>query len=564
MKTIHELRVDLSLQLSKLLGVNIGSLQVEKSNPKAGSHLALPCFRFSKELKLSPPEIAKKIVDEFSCTYIANISSDGPYVNFWVDDETLVSIISNNVENNLTNAKPNGKTAIVEFLSPNLAKPLSIGHLRNALQGNAISLSYKNQGYNTITDSHIGDWGTVFGMWVVGFEKFSSEQQLQEGGVKELGRVYVEVRKALKQEKEESKTRLSEDIQTWLKKLESGDKKAKEYHKKFTDISLSNVDQKMHELGISIDYSLGESFYIRRGKELVQELLNNDQAIKNNDGSVVIPLEDKGFDTPFLVEKANGAALYATSDIATIEYRESEWNPDEVVYVVGAEQKYYFAQLFAVNETLKLSDAKLIHHWYGLVEEVAPDGSRRKMSSRENAVFLSDAIDMAVKKAAEIAPEGLDEDDIKDIAVGAITFREFTASHTGNTLFDWQSMFKLSGFSGPYVQYAATRMQSILSKSGNTTTKAPESYDWGDVSNILWLLSNYTDTINGAHDSLEFHKVAEYTYELAKEWNRFYEKVNILESTGSDLNARLWLVEVLYLHLKRSLYLLGIKLPKKM
>jgi arginyl-tRNA synthetase len=553
---------DIAKRVSEIIGIELPFEWVEVANSKSGAHLALPCFRLSAQLGKSPADVSLQIAKDFSADSIEHTEAVGPYLNFWFSAQTLSEWVNSN--ETLHGHSTNQQIAIVEFLSPNLAKPLSIGHLRNALQGRALTRAYKHAGFEVITDNHIGDWGTVFGMWVVGFERFSSEQQLSEGGVKELGRMYIEVRKAIKEESQNGGSELEDLVQSWLQKLENNDEKALEYHNKFSEISLQAVERQMAELGIHFDYNLGESFYIKMGKAMVEELLAAGQAIQNDDGSVVVPLEEQNIDTPMLIEKANGAALYATSDIATIKYREEKWNPHLVVYVVGSEQQFHFKQLFAANEKCRWSDAELVHHWYGLIEEVDENGKRSKMSSRTNAVFMADLIQLAVEKARDMAPAELSDEDVKKIALGALTFREFSASHTGNTVFDWESMFSLSGFSGPYVQYAAVRISSIMEKAGATSVEYISEYDWSQHKDVLWQITQFETVVEEATQMREFHKVAEFAYELARSWNRFYESTPVLNSEGREREARLWLAQTIYAYLERALYLLGIDIPSKM
>ena len=562
--SIPFMKREIARACGEVLGLHVDPEWVEFANPKAGSHLALPCFRFSKELELAPNEIANKIALTLTVDGVSRVEAQGPYVNFWVESDQLVAGVRTNLESSLSNKSSLNKTIIVEFLSPNLAKPLSIGHYRNVMQGRAIALMYQNAGYKVITDNHIGDWGTVFGMWVVGFEHFSSDEKLATGGVEELGRMYIEMRKALKAEEGSDETPLADAVQDWLLKLEQKDPKAWDYHARFSDISLESISKQMSELDIVFDHNLGESFYVERGKQMVEELLASGDALRNEDGSVVVPLDEQGVDTPMLIQKSNGAALYHTSDIATIEYREKTWNPDLVIYVVGMEQQFHFKQLFAANQKVGWSDAELIHHWYGLIEEVGEDGKRQKMSSRKSAVYMADLIELARKRAREIAPDDLSDDDVNMIAMGALTFQEFSASHTGNTVFDWDAMFSLHGFSGPYVQYATVRIKSVLNKAESIPNLPPSSFDWQAYTEELWVLNKFDGVIDDATAEREYHKVAEYAYELARVWNRFYENNPILQSEGVELDAKLWLAQSIGAHLERALNLLGIHIPTKM
>ena len=561
MSSIDSLKQKIAHETSQVLGVDVQPEWVEFSNPKAGSHLALPCFRMAGQLGSSPQEIAERAVLTLKIEGFSKIEAQGPYLNFWVEAGELASRLKESMDSQLANKPSNNETAIVEFLSPNLAKPLSVGHLRNVLQGRALLRMYQNEGYNVVTDDHIGDWGTVFGMWVVGFEQFSSDEKLEKGGVEELGRMYVEMRKALKEEEDSEETPLADAVQDWLLKLEANDPEAWKYHTKFKDISLGDIIEQMKQFDIEFDHHYGESFYIERGKQMVGELVESGDAVRNEDGSVVVPIEEQGVDVPMLIEKSNGASLYHTSDIATIEFREKEWNPSIVLYVVGAEQQFHFQQLFAANQKVGWSDAELVHHWYGLVEELGDDGKRQKMSSRKSAIFMTDLIERAKDRARSAASEEMSDEDVAAIGLGALTFQEFSASHTGSVLFDWDSMFSLSGFSGPYVQYAAVRINSVLEKAETTPVMSPD-FDWSPHADLLWQLSKYPVVIEEAMEDHEFHKLAEFAYDLARAWNKFYEDNQII---GSDDEASLlWLAQTIGKYLDRSLYLLGIKIPSKM
>ncbi len=563
---LNELTKKLSQQVSLVLGQDVSVDTFEIANPKVGAHLALPCFSFAKQLKRSPADIAADVAQKIpEDSLLQRCGASGPYVNFWLNPDYMVKIVQSVSDTVLKDKSNNGQTVVVEYLSQNLAKPLSIGHLRNLMQGKVIALNYQNQGYKVITDNHVGDWGTVFGMWVVGFKTFSSEEQLRQDGVEELGRVYVQMRQALKAEQDQGSSQLADLVQEWLLKLEDNDQEALEYHKKFSQISLEAGAKQVAELGVVFDHNYGESFFVQRGKQMIGELLESGIARQNDDGSVIVPLDRQGMDTPMLIQKSNGAALYHTSDIATIEWRVQEWNPDIVVYVVGAEQQFHFKQLFAANNIAKWSSAELVHHWYGLIEELDESGKRRKMSSRSNAVYMKDLLDLALQRAQAIAPKGLSVQDIKKIAYGAIFFREFSSNHQGNVLFDWDEMFSLSGYSGPYVQYAAVRIKSILSEApvGDKHSEVIADHQSEEAAALLWTMLRFQSVVDQAASSREFHPLAGYAYELAKNWNRYYEKHQVI-GAGAHQTARLELAKLVLNYLERTLKLIGVEVPSKM
>ncbi len=456
-----------------------------------------------------------------------------------------------------------GKTAVVEYPSPNMAKPYSVGHLRPGNQGWAVKKLLEATGWRVITDNHLGDYGAPFGIWVTGFLRFSSEAALERDGVYELGRVYIQTKKALKEEKERGETELADEVQSWLIKLENGDQAAKDYSERFNKISLEHIHNVMGRLKISTDYEMGEAFFAPRGKEAVQKLLDSKVAVQNDDNSIIVPLDDYGFDVPLLVQKSNGAALYATTDLATILYREANWHPDKVIYCVGAEQLFYFTQLFAMAKKLGIQ-TELYHLWFGTIDQKNDDGTREKMSSRKGVVLMEELLDQAEARAKQLtADRDVSDDDIKKIALGAIKFSDFAADRRTNILFDWDSIFALSGFSGPYIQYAAVRVNKILQDNVDVTGEAG-GYDYEAEKPIIVRLLDFPAVVSLAARDLEPHKVAAYLYDLARDLNRYYETTRINESEPAEKWARIELLKKVSFVLTRGLELLGIEVPTRM
>jgi arginyl-tRNA synthetase len=416
-------------------------------------------------------------------------------------------------------------------------------------------------GWKVITDNHLGDYGAPFGIWVVGFLKFSSDEALAKDGVYELGRVYIATKAALKEEKEQSSHELADQVQDWLIRLENGDEEAARYSQRFNEISLKHIHDIMNRLKISTDYELGEAFFAPKGKEAVQELLAKNVAIQNDDGSVIVPLD--GFDVPLLVQKSNGAALYATTDLATLMYREETWHPDRVIYAVGAEQQFYFSQLFALAKKLGIH-TELIHLWFGTIDQLDDEGKREKMSSRKGVVLMEELLNIAEEKAREVV-EGRDvrDEDVKKIALGAIKFTDFIADRRTNILFDWDSIFALTGFSGPYVQYAAVRVNKILHDNEG---EQPEigNYDYEAEKAVLAKLLEYPSVVRLAARDLEPHKVANYIYELARELNRYYETTRVGDAEPNERAARLEVLARVSHVFTHGLNLLGIEIPESM
>lgn len=536
-----------------------------RPEPKFGDYATNVALQIAGKLGKNPREVAEAIVThikergEFTEASVA-----GPgFINLRVSGAYVASNLEAQWSTTFgENTDGGGKTVVVEYPSQNMAKPYSIGHLRPGNQGWAVKKLMEATGWKVITDNHLGDYGAPFGIWVVGFLKFSSDAQLQEDGVYELGRVYIETKKALKEEAERGETALANEVQQWLLKLENEDPEAVSYSQRFNEISLAHIHEVMQRLKISTDYELGEAFFAAKGKEIVQKLLEDGIAIQNEDGSVVVPLE--GFDVPMLVQKSNGAALYATTDIATILYREENWHPSKVIYAVGAEQQFHFAQLFALAKEMGIN-TEFVHLWFGMIDQLNEDGTREKMSSRKGVVLLEELLDTAEAKAREIVKgRDISDEDVKKIALGAIKFTDFAADRRTNILFDWKSIFALTGFSGPYIQYAAVRVNKILEDNPSRGEVGDYSYEAEKA--VIAKLLEYPATICMAARELEPHKIAAYLYELAREMNRYYETTPIATGDVSENEkaARLGLLEKVSHVFTHGLAILGIEVPGRM
>jgi len=543
---------------------------VKLTRPEAtfGDYATNVALQIAKPLGRNPREVAEKIktalveTGEFTSVDIA-----GPgFINVRVSAGNLAISLTNSWSESYGETNDGSdKTVVVEFPSPNMAKPYSVGHLRPGNQGWAIKRLMEATGWKVITDNHLGDYGAPFGIWVTGFLKFSNEEALERDGVYELGRVYVETKKALKEEAERGETVLSDEVQDWLLKLEQGDETAKDYSARFNKISLEHIHNVMKRLKISTDYELGEAFFAPEGKSVVQKLLDSGVAVKNDDNSIIVPLAEYGFEVPLLVQKSNGAALYATTDLATMLYREDNWHPDKVVYCVGAEQQFYFKQLFAMAKKLGIK-TELIHLWFGTIDQLNDDGSREKMSSRKGVVLMEELLNQAEAKAREVVGERVvADDDIKKIALGAIKFSDFISDRRTNILFDWNSIFALAGFSGPYIQYAAVRVNKLLSDNAdNTGDVSVSTYDYESEKTIILKLLDYPDVIAIAARDLEPHKIAAYLYELARDMNRYYETTRIADSPDMEKSARIGLLKKVAQVFEHGLSLLGIEVPSQM
>jgi len=545
------------------------NVSLTRPDTQFGDYATNVAMQLAKPLGKNPREIADLLAQKMRETgYFLEVGIAGPgFINMRVSAKKLLASLQDQWSARYGESQEGkGKTVIVEYPSPNMAKPYSIGHLRPGNQGWAARRLMEVTGWNVISDNHLGDYGAPFGVWVTGFLKFSSEEQLKKDGVYELGRIYIEAKKALKEEKERNETKLADEVQQWLLKLEAGDDEAIAYSKRFNQISLEHIHEIMGRLKIATDYEYGEAFFAPEGKEIVQRLLTSGVAIKNPDGSVVVSLAEFGYDTPILLLKSNGSALYATTDLATILYREENWHPDRVIYSVGSEQQFHFAQLFALAKKMDIK-TEFIHLWFGMIDQVNEDGVREKMSSRKGVILMEELLDTAEEKAREVVHgRTISDEDIKKIALGAIKFSDFTADRRTNILFDWKTIFALTGFSGPYVQYAAVRVNKIIRDNSPIDRIIDSDYDYEEEKDVVTKLLEYPSVITLAARDLEPHKVATYLYELAREMNRYYEHTPVA-LPGVDVvtkAARLEMLEKVSHVFTHGLSILGIEVPEAM
>jgi len=559
----------ISAAIKELFDIDM-DVTLTRPDSQFGDYATNAAMQLAKPVGKNPREIAEMIAEKLRQSGdFSEVTIAGPgFINLRVAAKSLADNLQHNwTEKFGENTDGSGRTVVVEYPSQNMAKPYSIGHLRTGNQGWAVKRLMEATGWKVITDNHLGDYGAPFGIWVVGFLKFSSEEALNQDGVYELGRVYIATKKALSEEKERGENELADEVQDWLQRLERGDEEAANYSKRFNKISLKHIHEIMGRLKISTDHELGEAFFAPKGKEAVQKLLETGVAKQNDDGSIIVPLDEFGFDVPLLVQKSNGTALYATTDLATILYREENWHPDRVIYAVGSEQQFYFTQLFAMAKKLGIQ-TELVHLWFGMIDQLTEDGTREKMSSRKGVVLMEELLNTAEAKAQEIVEgRGVSEDDVKKIALGAIKFSDFAADRRTNILFDWDHIFALTGFSGPYIQYAAVRVNKIISDNKTTDENvAFDTYDYEAEKAVLAKLLEYPDAVRLAARDLEPHKVATFLYELAREMNRYYEQTPVaLPSVGeSEKAARIALLKKVSHVFNHGLSLLGIEVPLRM
>ncbi|MBR5418883.1 arginine--tRNA ligase [Candidatus Saccharibacteria bacterium] len=526
-----------------------------------GDYSCNVAMRLAKAAGKAPRDIAAEIIAALPADYKYSIAGPG-FINITVSGKALFAQLDDAWDENYGyNQSGAGKIAVSEFPSTNMAKPYSVGHLRPGTQGWAAKRILEANGWKVITDNHLGDAGTPFGIWATGFKR--SGLNIDSVTIYDLGEIYIKMKADMKAEAAAGEHVLADAAQDWLLKLEAGDAEAKELSERFNKISLDHIHGVMQRMDLTTDYELGESFFVERGKELVKKFLAEGKFVQNEDGSVICPLDEFGIDVPMLMLKSNGAALYATTDLACLDYRLHEWKADRLIYAVGAEQKFYFEQLFAVAKKLGWN-ADLMHVWFGTIDQVSEDGKREKMSSRKGVVLLEAMLDDAEKRVREnFSGEALSDEDVRRVAVGAIKYSDFIADRKTGILYDPNKIFALTGQSGPFCQYACVRMRRILEKNAAETTDFGD-YDFVAEKTILQKLLEFPGLVASIADNLEAHRVAGYCFELAQELNRYYENAPISTAESAVKAARLWTIQRAATVLERGLDLLGIQIPDKM
>lgn len=555
---MQDLQSALSKRCKELFDVDV-EVHISRSEPMYGDLSTNVALQIGQKTNTSPLEIAEKIVSGLEVSFVESFSVAGAgFINMSIDPRWAFEQCS---EDSYKKIGKN-KTVVCEFPSPNIAKPFSVGHLRSAVQGWALSQLLKKCGYLVITDNHIGDYGTPYGKWVVGFLRYSNHRKLEQRGIEELADVYIKITDDLKREKELGKSTLKDEVQLWLKKLQEGDKQALEYRDLFNSISLDHIHEVMNKLNIATDYELPESFYVDEGQEITNKLLEKGIA-KLSDGAVIVELKDAGIDTPAILRKANGAPLYATTDLATVAYREKNWHPEHVYIHTGQEQKFYFEQLNALSEKAGFKPV-IVHIWHGLIDQVDENGERSKMSSRKGVVGLDELIKEATTRATKEMSEQASSQDAEQVALGAIKFADFLAERKKGMLFDWNKSFSLHGMSGPAVQYAGVRIKSILRKVDTKDLTIDSGYDMGPERQLLLQMMWYPIVVREISRTYEMHRLANYLYGLAQEFNRYYENTPIDGAEDQQKGARVAVIEQALKILEDGLNTLGIQIPERM
>ncbi|MBM7703715.1 arginine--tRNA ligase [Metabacillus iocasae] len=533
--------------------------------PKYAEHgdLAFPCFPLAKIKKTSPSIIASNMSKQLQSPLFEKVEAVGGYINVFLNKNTLANdvigeiLTKKNEYGNLTIGEQ--ETVTIDFSSPNIAKPFSMGHLRSTVIGNSLAHLYTKIGYRTVRINHLGDWGTQFGKLIAAYKHWGDEEKVKANPIKELLSLYVKFH-----EEAETNLQLEQEGREWFKKLEDGNKEALTLWEWFQEESLKEFSRIYELMSISFDSYAGEAFYNDKMEHVVQ-LLEKKQLLIGSDSAQIVSLENEGL-PPCLIKKADGATLYATRDLAAALYRHNTYKFQQSVYVVGNEQSLHFKQIKLVLEKMGYSWANdLIHVPFGMMLKEG-----KKMSTRKGKVVLLEevlhnSINMALQMIELKNPNLKNKRDVaKKIGVGAIIFHDLKNDRMNDIEFSLEDMIKFEGETGPYVQYTNARAYSILRKAhaqdevNQCSIMITCSTEW----NIVTQLRLFPTIIKRAVHNHDPSQIAKYVIDLSQAFNKYYAEVKILEETNGK-HSRLAIVQAVHIVLEEGLRLLGIEAPRE-
>ncbi len=550
--------MDFKAAIARLLeaqGIADVTLEVPPDS-KLGDY-AFPCFPLAKERKMAPQaiaqELAAKIATDPAADFLERVAATGPYVNFFIKQTALVAAAFEEPE-----YQPNGKRVVIEHSSPNIAKPFGIGHLRSTVIGGALKRVYEYAGWEVVGINHLGDWGTQFGKLIAAYKRWPTD--ITEDPIKKLLELYVRFHA----EAEKDPT-LDDAGREEFRKLEAGDPENVALWKQFRELSLQEFDRIYARLHVSFESTAGEAFYNDKMIPVLDELKAKGLT-EEDEGALIVRLEDMGIQTPAIVLKSDGATIYATRDLAAAIYRKKEYNFDRMLYEVGSEQTLHFRQLFAMLK-------KMGHEWAEDCQHIAHGLYRfdtGKMSTRKGQViFIEDVLQQAVERSLKTIdqknPDLLEKEMVAEqVGIGAVIFFDLRSDRLKDIVFDWDEMLDFEGETGPYVQYTHARLCSILRKSGLEPKANPELLMTPEEIALARQLLAFPDTIEQVIKNDKPHILARHLLDLSQLVNSFYQKHRIIQDDKDLERARLALIEKTAARIELGLSLLGIMAPQEM
>lgn len=552
----------LAIQLPELESENIYNL-LEKPKHSHLGDIAFPCFTLAKTLKKSPNVIAQELSEKINNEYIDHVEVAGPYLNFFLNKSKVASHVLLEIlqqgENYGNQNIGENQNVVFDMSSPNIAKPMSMGHLRSTVIGASLSNLYRKIGYHSINVNHLGDWGTQFGKLIVAYRLWGSKEKVEKDPVNELVKLYVEFH-----EKAEEQPELDDQARAVFKQLEDGNEEVLALWQWFKDESIKEFQKVYDMLGVHFDYYLGEAFYNDKMQEHVDYLEKNNISTVDN-GATIVRLDDEEL-PPALIKKSDGATLYLTRDVATAYYRQRTYNFAKSIYVVGNEQSNHFKQLKAVLKKMGNDWSKnMVHVAFGLITI-----NGRKMSTRKGEIVLlenvlNEASELALEQIEQKNPTLKDKETVaKQVGIGAVVFHDLKNDRLNNFDFNLDDVVQFEGETGPYVQYSRVRALSILRKVDLdkipvTDINLEDDYSW----EIIKSLREFPDVVKRAALNYEPSILSKYVLKLSQNFNKYYANSTVLQE-DDGLYSRLVLVQSVATVLKEGLRLLGVESPEEM
>ena len=543
---------------------------IEVPKDTSNGDYAFPCFKLAKALKKNPTQIATDINEKISVNdeIITKIVIAGGYLNFYINKDLLTMEVLAKIENQEEYGKvetPKNKNIVIDYSSPNIAKPFHIGHLKTTVIGGALYNIYKYLGYNVIGINHLGDYGTQFGKLIEGYKLWGKEYDLRENPIDKLANIYKRINELCKEDES-----VLEKCRENFKLLEQGDEYCKKLWQEFKDLSIKEFQRIYDLLGSHFDSWNGEAFYADKTDEVI-EILQNSGELKESEGAMIVDLSDKGIDTPCIIRKSDGSTIYAIRDLAAILYRARTYDFDKALYVTSYEQNLHFKQVFEVAKLLGL-DEKYIegleHVPYGFVRLSTGKMSTRLGNYVKVEDLLNDAINQAKKIIEEKNPNLDNKDEIaKKVGIGAVIFNDLATSRIKDEVFDIDTMLNFQGETGPYIQYTYVRTNSVIEKVGVVPLYKDINQELLQdeySQNIIKLIFNFEDILNQVIEKSEPSLLARYLIDLSKAYSSFYNENKIICDDNNLQNARVFLTYAVRKVLKNGAKLLGMDMPEKM
>jgi arginyl-tRNA synthetase len=581
MSLLQDIENRLAAALESVVGEPTPAPVVPAADLRFGDYQSNAAMILAKQLKTNPRVLAEQVIAALDMDGVGSAEIAGPgFINFRIDAETFASRAALQLADERLGVPPvvEQRTIVIDFSAPNVAKPMHVGHIRSTILGDSLARIARFLGHKVITDNHIGDWGTQFGMILHGWKTILNETKLEEDPIPELVRVYREVNASAKID-----PAVMEICKSELVRLQAGDAENLAIWNRCVDLSRQGLQKIYDRLDVSFDHWLGESFYNDRLAGLVDEFLDKGLG-KVSEGAVCvfsggdlpdeknpfrIHKEDGWTDNPAIIRKADGGFLYATTDLATVEYRIDEWKADEIWYVVGAPQQMHFRQIFDASQRWG-KDAGFQHIAFGSI--LGEDRKLMKTRSGDN-VQLTDVLDEAVERAAAVIKgknPDLSKTETEEIAeivgIGAVKFAELSQNRLTDYVFSWDRMLALQGDTAPYLMNSYVRIRSIFRKidEGFDSSQVELSLVEDAEIHLARLLIRYGETVPSILEEHRPNLLANYLLELARAFHSFYEACPVLKSEEAVRSSRLALCELTSKVLSHGLGLLGIRCPERM